>query len=819
MTRFRKISEWRMMGFLLFVVLVVCIVGLMFYNKLSIAANNVSGSVSLETKTSVIIRQISLQTSEAENNVRSYRLTHDNEYLFSFYKQMPEIEARIKELNEKASEGWWERALKDTVVFLTQKRFELLRQQLYLEDEEKITEELNTVSKKIDEAFTAKKDSLMNALPQEETKEKESFFRKLFGRKSKKPDSPDTRPIAETKTVPTTDTSIRSQLKISVNKTKQRQLEKISALKSRDLELNRDSRTAIAKIDSCIAEAEKYEQNQTLQRIDFAKTDVKEIQNLAIVSSGLICVLLLVTGILMLNYVRKKREYENALLEAKNNAEDLAKTKEIFLANMSHEIKTPLNAIHGFTEQVLQNPMDESQRQQLSIVKKSAEYLTKLVTNILNYSRIDAGKLPIEETDFDLKKELEEIEFLLGPEIKKRHIHFSLIVDKKLPVLIQGDLTRFKQIFFNIIGNAIKFTEKGQVNVIVEKPENKNSELRFVVTDTGIGIAAEKIPKLFNEYEQAGSSISRKYGGTGLGLVITKKIIEQLGGNIKLRSIEGQGTEVEIILPFKTAKGQERSITQTESVKNEAGQLRDKSFLIVDDEEFNRLLLRSILLKYGVKLKEATNGAEAIEKTLHEKFDMVIMDIRMPVKNGTEACTEIRRFEKKLPILASTAVISDEKIKRCIEAGFTGFIHKPFSEKKLIETILSVVNDVPLTPEGLNSEPEIKQKRINLEALAHISNGDKNFEKEMIFLFHRSINTGLEEIEIHIGDEEWNKVADTAHKMMAPCKHFDADRLYKYLRFFEELRKTRIDIREVKSKLVILKEEIEAIDIELQLYL
>lgn len=192
----------------------------MFYNKLSVAANNVSQSVSPEIRASVIIRQISLQTGEAENNVRSFRLTHDNEYLVSFYKQMPEIEEEINDLKAQPANGWWEKAMTDTIVFLTQKRFELLRQQLYLEDEEKITEELNIVSKKIDEAFSIKKDSLLVSRPKEPTKEKEGFFRKLFARKSKKTEPVDkTSELVENKSTQNADSSIRTQLKSTVNKT------------------------------------------------------------------------------------------------------------------------------------------------------------------------------------------------------------------------------------------------------------------------------------------------------------------------------------------------------------------------------------------------------------------------------------------------------------------------------------------------------------------------------------------------------------------------------------------------------------------------
>lgn len=812
-----KFSEWRMLGLLFFVLVLLGVTGILLYQKLSAAAQKVANSTGTEQKASLIARQISLLSTEAENYVRSYRLTHDNSYLYSFYQLMPSIESELTGLKSRRHLVSCPPEICDSMVTLTQQRFELLHQVLYLENEEKITEELSAVSKSIDEAFARHDDSVATKTKKEQTEPevKESFFQRLFGRRAKKTANTTNKSASNSLSPPANDTSIRSQLKSTVQKTKQKQLEKLSDLKSRDLSLNLQSRSVVRAFHTLIARLEVLEETELQTRSSQAGAELRSMRNLAFAVSAVLCFLLLVILLLMSSYTRKKKEYELALVDARQKAEELAKSKETFLANMSHEIKTPLNAIHGFTEQMLQSSQDSAQRQQLSIVKKSADYLSKLVSNILHYSKLEAGKLSLDEVDFDLHNELEDLEKLFQQEVRAKGLHFSVLVDPLLPKFVCMDLTCFKQILFNLIGNALKFTEKGQVNVSIEKLTEEKNLLRILVTDTGIGIPATKVPLLFQEYEQASTLIAKKYGGTGLGLVITKKIAEQLGGSIRLKSIENQGTEVEVILPYQPSSPVPPGDSeQSHSVAHQ--QLQGKTILIVDDEEFNRLLLRSVLSKYGVKLQEATNGAEAVEKVLQQNFDLVIMDIRMPVKNGLEACQEIRKFEKHLPILASTAVISDEKIQRCREAGFSGFLHKPFSEKKLLSIVNDVFNDVPLhTLAPDHEQPTDKPKRLNLAELRIVSGGDKQFEKELIDLFQKSITKGLADMETYAASGDLLEMAELAHKMLPPSKHFEAHKLEVHLRYLENLRHLNTVPNELKQHLQGLRSEVEAIAKEL----
>lgn len=822
----KKNSEFKLVVLLVLLLVLVCVSGVILYQNLSAVANKVGSSAKTDTRNSLALRQVLIDLREAENEVKSYNLTYSKEHLIAFYNVVSDFETMTEEIVSSGKHNQNERFIINNVLSLAEKRFELLKQQLYLDDEEKITDELNAISLKIDEAYKQRviiqsQAELNENIEQPVTEKKESFFKRLFGKKSKVVDT--VKPVAIKPVVPDMSASkIQGELKSTVKKVKNTQLEKLAERKSRELELSRQGQAIVDQMRLLVDQLETQENQLLTRRIETAKKDMNTIQNFAILFSVVISFLLLLVAYLIVNYVRKKKEYELALIKAKRSAEDLAKTKETFLANMSHEIKTPLNAIFGFTEQVLHsNKLDTKQYEQLSIVQKSADYLSKLVNNILSYSKLQAGKIEIEKLDFNLTRELDDMALLFEPQLEGKGVTLKFEKLEEVPDYINCDLTKLKQILFNLIGNAIKFTEAGEISIVVGNDTiNSKTQLHITISDTGIGIPADKIPKLFNEYEQANSAISKKYGGTGLGLVITKKLIEQMEGNILLNSREGEGTVVEVWIPYSQALniniGNEGEMMAMEEITH---LLKRKKVLIVDDEEFNRLLLKSILSKYDMQLYEAINGIEAVHLVKNHFFDLVIMDLNMPEKDGIEACKEIREFNPNIPILVSTAVISENQISKCLSEGFNGFVYKPFAERDLLSALIPQFVSAPITEGKEPSGNSGNTHKISLTHLQVMSNGDEIFAKELVDIFRTSINKASKDIEALSAKADWIKVADIAHKNMAACKHFDAYDLYNCLKYFEGLRTTAPQKTKLKQQLMQLNKEVEIVNHELQLYL
>ncbi|MCD6018505.1 MAG: hypothetical protein K0S53_1626 [Bacteroidetes bacterium] len=822
----KKPSELRVVIILLMIVAMISVTGILSYRKLSFIAKSVSATVNDNSRNSLILRRVLIDIEEAENSVRSYNLTSNADYLTSFYTSVVSLERKFNELEKETLSGPRESRIIDSVMFLSENRLILLKKQLYTDDENIITDELNAISAKIDEAYKKSNEVTppgTKIQTSSATVKKESIFSKLFGTKNKRLrptvqqyDSVPAQQLIDTNKLQSV--RIRGELKSAVKQVKIKQQVKLAERKNAELLLTSEGKLIMDQIRSLSKELEYLEELAAHQKIRNANKDVDTIKILAIIISSVISLLLLIVSYLIIKYVGKKREYEHALIQAKQNAEDLAKTKEAFLANMSHEIKTPLNAIYGFTEQVLKSKLEIEQYEQLNIVKESADHLIRLISDILDYSKIQSGKLQVENVNFDLKRELENIQTLFTHQSTNKNLELLFKIDTDVPDSINGSLTKLKQVMYNLIGNAIKFTEKGTVSVTVKKNErDSGSFLHIIVKDTGIGIAADKISKLFNEYEQLHKDTHSKFGGTGLGLVITKKILEQMGGSIEVKSIEHKGTEVAIQFPYNefelSTTGEAHSIPE----HHISNILNGKHILIVDDEGFNRLLLKAILAKFDTTITEALNGNEAIALIKDYSFDIVLMDIRMPEKSGIDACIEIREFNKELIILASTAIINKEKTDECIRAGFNGFVFKPFTERDLLENLYAFLNG------SAKPEPEVRTPRegnkLSFDELSSVANGDEVFKKEMIRIFHASINTGLKSISELSKEEKWQEIAEVAHKILPSCKHFEATDLYNCLKYFESFKDAGPVPNQLAKKLQQLKANVEAVNLELQVYL
>lgn len=381
------------------------------------------------------------------------------------------------------------------------------------------------------------------------------------------------------------------------------------------------------------------------------------------------------------------------LLDAKERAEYATRAKSEFLSSMSHEIRTPLNAISGLSDLIARDSKEPEIKEYAGIVKDSVLHLLTIINEILDFSKIESGKFDIDLSDFILRDLRNQIYHTYKPLALKKELQFQVEFDPLIPKVLNTDRTKFLQVWINLLGNAIKFTEKGSVSgtLSVIKREGDTIWLQGVVKDSGIGIPPEHQDKIFLPFEQSDQVKESKIGGTGLGLAISVKILEMLGGTIELNSVQGVGSEFIFTLPVKEGDASILKKTGPRKARSST-MLEGLRVLVVDDMEMNRFLMRKVLKRVGAKACFAENGAKAVSILREESFDVVLMDLHMPVMDGRQATMAIReeglpKENPEVPIVALTADAFQRTEESVLEAGMNDFLPKPIDIDKLYEKL------------------------------------------------------------------------------------------------------------------------------------
>ncbi len=520
-------------------------------------------------------------------------------------------------------------------------------------------------------------------------------------------------------------------------------------------------------------DTKKKEQQIVLLNKD-KQIQLQEINKQKLMLNGFIAgfvVVLLFAGVFFMQ--RNKIKKGNAALQvAKDRAERSEQFKQQFLANMSHEIRTPMNAVMGMTSLVLDTPLAEKQKFYLEGIKKSSDTLLHIINDILDLSKIEAGKMELEKIDFSLSDNLKQVKQTLNHRTEEKGLELFVNIEPGISDVVIGDPVRLNQVLINLAGNAIKFTEKGSVTIEVTHGDSE-SALKFSIIDTGIGIPQEKLLTVFENFNQANASDTRKYGGTGLGLSISRQLVELMGGKISIASMEGSGTTFSFSLNFEKGSP-ERLDERLASEEQIDGSILDGlSILVVDDNEYNRIVAKdSLESKSKVNVIAVESGAEAIDLLKSTKFDVVLMDVQMPVMNGFEATQQIRNsnFEfrnHEIPIIALTASVLRTDLDKCTVAGMDGYIPKPFRASQLIMGIARALN-IALKAEKKNEAPYTPSAILssgvtNLEYLTGFCEGDKARMKKYIDMFLASAPSFLEKTNTAINNRDYAEIASQMH--------------------------------------------------------
>jgi signal transduction histidine kinase/CheY-like chemotaxis protein len=512
--------------------------------------------------------------------------------------------------------------------------------------------------------------------------------------------------------------------------------------------------------------------------------------------------------------VTDDRVNAEALKSAKLRAEKSSRSKSRFLADISHEIRTPLNSVIGFAEQLAKTKMDDHQEKLLGAIRKSSDHLLSILNETITLSKVEAEEFSMEKEVFSMKDVLSSVESMERIKAEKKGLRLNIILSEKTRTPMIGDPVCLKQILLNVINNAIKFTDKGSVSVAVENLEDneENVFVKFRISDTGTGIPKNRQKKIFDEFVQGNGQSSSKKKGSGLGLSITRKLVELQQGTIEVESNPGEGSTFTIIIPFERATEEEVTVMRQNEINPLV--LEGRKILLVDDDEMNRMLAKTIFTHWNVHFDLAADGYQALSMAGNNQYDVILLDIRMPGMDGLEVAQHIRYLYRNLDfeytILAVTANVLEKDLKRFLESGIDGYLLKPFKEIELFDAIVrNLLSESNIAPQQ-HVDEDVKAEEVTREIISYDlselkeMSGKPGFVDSMLNTFISNSNQSLVLMSNHLDKRQWREIGELAHKMVPSYRHLKIDSLVSILEDIERFTLHDKQYGDVPSKVEML---------------
>lgn len=755
--------------------------------------------------------------SAAESSIRAYSLTNHQEHFKAYLGHLDTIESQLDTLRFLMKGSEVDIAQIDSIAALlkakqsTMQRFVALKkEQQNLDPSDKALRQISSAAQAKPLETTIKQHTTTTitdrvvpaptdrgSLDSGENEDKRGFLSRLFSRKDKTSQSGESN-----SQVVVPEINVTREVKVDTNKVAapvaqlakvrrilkdvRRESEQVEAtLNAEELTLLQQDKQIMDQIRDIIYELEKHEKELAYQNSTIARNEAQDTS-----------VILLLVGIiglgssiafvvLIFRDVARSNSYKSSLVRTQKEAIQLARAKEAFVANMSHEMRTPLNVILGFTEQMQMHAKTEDQQEHLQAINSAGQHLLHIVNDVLDLSKLEAGKLHLNPAPFSFQQLATELDQAFKLKASSKGVSFISTVSEKVPDVLLGDVLRIKQVFFNLIDNAIKFTHEGKVQISIDLKSQRRNRATVIITvsDTGIGMSKKGLSHIFEEFQQADTSITRKYGGTGLGLNISKKLVEMQGGTISVDSELDKGTSFTVVLPLTIAK---HDISQATNNDQTLGAFKGNSVLLIDDDAYSRTLAELILNKWGLQVYLANDGYEALDLVKKRKFDVVLTDLQLPGVSGKTVSRAIRKYDKEVPILAISANILSNDADFFKGSAITGYILKPYKEDELHQLLASVLKTTNTVSETVELDSELPEQDTanglySIEEIKVFTGEDIQMLQAVLELLVTEQEQNLIQLRAHAEVSNWEKAGTVAHKMITGFRQLRANTVVPYL--------------------------------------